>query len=110
MKYEYNGNLTYEERISLVSREITKYYPFITKSESILIATLEPPINNEINDVIKFRRLYTILFVKRDNNVFDIVLKDILKLDKNNEIIKNGIIKLLEYKNNNVFPDVKDIF
>ena len=31
MKYDYNGNLTYEERVALISHEITEYYPFITK-------------------------------------------------------------------------------
>ena len=110
MKYEYNGNLTYEERIARISYDIINYYPFITKSESILIATLEPPIDSEVNDIIKFRRLYNILSIKRDNITFDIILNDMLKLDKNNKIICNGIIKLLEYKNANLFPSVKDIF
>ncbi len=110
MKYDYNGNLTYEERIALISHEITEYYPFITKSESILIATLEQPIDTNVTDIIKFRRLYNILSIKKDSNTFDIIINDMLKLDKNNEIISNGIIKLLEYKNTNIFPTVNEIF
>ena len=105
MEYDYNGNLTYEERIAKVSKEITNYYSFISKSESILVASLEHPIDDKIDDLFKFRRLYNILTIRRDNNTFDIVLNDMLKLDK-----KNGIIKLLEYKKNNiVFPNIKEI-
>ena len=110
MRYEYNGNLIYEERVALVSKEIMNNYPFINKSEAILISTMEEPITSSVTDIIKFRRLYNILIVKQDTNTFDIILNDMLKLDKNNKIIQNGILKLLEYRNNNIFPSIEEIF
>ncbi len=110
MEYKYNGNLLYEDRIAQISKELMNEYNFITKSEAMLISTLESPISTDVDDLIKFRRLYNIIYIKRDKYTFDIIIKDILKLDRTNEIISNGIIRLLEYKDNNIFPDVKDIF
>lgn len=107
MKYNYNGNLTYEERIADVSKDIIDEYPYISKSQSYLVAALEPPITTDINDAIKFRRLFNILFVTHNKEIFN----EILLLDRNISIINNGIDLLIDYFNGEKeFPNYSDIF
>ncbi len=110
MNYEYNGNLTYEERLFKVSKDIHKSYPNITLEESYLIATLEPPIN-EVTDEVKFRRLVNILFVKKDEKTIKKVFNEILLLNTNIDIINNGIYLLSKYYSGiGKFPEYSDIF
>lgn len=111
MKYNYNGNLTNQERINEVALDIINYNPDITMKEALVIATLEPPITTEVDDSIKFRRLFNILFIKRDYKNFIKTIAEINKLDKNNVTIQNALIKLSEYANNKTnFPYYNEIF
>ena len=108
MKYNYNGNLTFEERIEEVSIDIIKKYNNISIEDAMVIASLEGPITTCVTDEIKFKRLYNIIFVI--NSMYDEVYKDILKLDISNEVIKSGIIRLNEFKEKGAFPIYTELF
>lgn len=84
MTYEYNGHLTFEERIEEISKQIEKEYS-IDKDLALKIATLEDPITTD--DIINAK-------YKRYSNI--------LKLCSNNEIVKNKVIS-------DIFKDYKDI-
>ena len=106
---DYNGNLTYEERIAQVVLEIQNSYSFITKSEAILVAALEQPITDYNNDINLVKRLYYIMHI--NHNYDNIIYKDILNINSNNDIVMSAKIKLGEYINGNTkFPTYKEIF
>ena len=78
MDFKYNGNLTFDERVNQVAKEITDYYKDIKKSEALMIASLEDPITTDITPIIKFKRLYNIMFImQQDKNIFNKVYKDL---------------------------------
>ena len=78
MNYEYNGHLTEEERIKQVSKEITSYYKEISLPKAKLIAELESPITEEVTEIIKFKRLYNILFIiQKDKILFNKIFIDL---------------------------------
>ena len=109
MKCDYNGNLEYEERIAIVSKEITDYYPFISKSESILIASLCPIISTDNYIINLIKRLYYIMYV---NHKYDeIIYKDILSIDNDEEVVKNIKIVMNRYINKKQeYPKYYEIF
>lgn len=80
MKYEYNGNLLEEERISLVSQELKKAYPFLSLSEAEEVAMLEGPITGSKSFDMEFKRLYNIILVMQDKGQANVVYKDLLQL------------------------------
>ena len=100
MKFNYNGNLTFEERIEEVSLDIINSYPNISIKDAMVIASLEGPITTIVTEDIKFKRLYNIMFVR--NDMYDEIYKEILKLDNKNEIVRTGLIKLSELSSNNL--------
>lgn len=78
MKFEYNGNLEEYERVNVVANEIIEIYPNINLDYAMVIASLEEPITMVPNAIIKFKRLYNILFVMQNNSdIFKLVLNDI---------------------------------
>ena len=78
MELDYNGNLTYQERINKVSKEITSYYKEINEKDATLIASLEDPITTQPTLVIKFMRLFNILFVIQNNkSLFNKIYNDL---------------------------------
>lgn len=93
MKYEYNGNLTYEERIALVSNEIMNNYSYVSKGEAYIISSLEPPITSKVDDIIKFRRLSNIYYITKNDGI----INDLLQLDREIPSINNGINYILDY-------------
>ena len=106
---DYNGNLEYEERIAKVVKEIQDNYNFITKGEAILVASLEPIINDFNNDISLAKRLYYIMRV--NHNYDNIIYKDILNINSNNDIIISFKIAIEEYiKGNRKFPEYNEIF
>lgn len=106
MKYEYNGNLTYEERIALVSNEIMNNYSYVSKGAAYIISSLEPPITSSVDDNIKFRRLSNIFYITKNSDIID----DLLKLDRSIPSINNGINYILDYafgnRKNLVYSDI----
>ena len=106
MKYKYNGNLTYEERIASVSNDIMSNYSYVTKGAAYIISSLEPPITTKVDDVIKFRRLSNIYYITKNNDVID----ELLKLDRSIPSINNGINYILDYalgkRNELIYSDI----
>ena len=98
MNYEYNGHLTEEERKNKVSKEITSYYKEINEKEENLIASLEEPITTPPTSVIKFMRLFNILFVIQNNKVlFNKIYND---LENTFKIYLSSNINDYKIKNN----------
>ena len=105
---DYNGNLEYEERIAQVVKEIQDSYSFITKAEAILVASLEPIINDN-NDINLAKRFYYIMRV--NHNYDNIIYNDILKINSDNELIINFKLKITDYVKGDIkFPDYNEIF
>ena len=82
MRYEYNGNLTEEDRIKKVSGEIVDKYPNITKEEAENIAMLEGRISTKKDLEMQFNRL---------SNIILILDKDILRSRE----VYNDLIELI---------------
>lgn len=81
MKFEYNGNLDYMDRVKLVSNEIIEEYPEIGIDEAKMAAILEDVITTKPTNEIKFKRLYNILFATQYNKtIFNHVLVDIKQI------------------------------
>ena len=89
MKYEYNGNLLEDERVDLVSKEITSKYSEINLDEARQIAMLEGRISTNPNLEIVFTRLYNIMLIMSYNKEFvkkvynDLI--NVLKVNSNDE-------------------------
>ncbi len=107
MNYEYNGHLTEEERVKQVAKEINSYYKEISIPQAKLIAELESPITEEINEIIKFKRLYNILLIiQKNEKLFNKVFIDLKKtykkylLSKKEDYVIDKIMEeLLKYVN-----------
>lgn len=84
MTYEYNGYLTFEERIEEISKQIQKEYS-IDKDLALKIAALEEPITTDDTNDAKFKRY-----------------SNILKLCINDEITRKKVIS-------DIFKDYKKI-
>ena len=74
MKYEYNGNLLFEDRLDAVAKDILLEYPTIPFNIAKYIAAMEIPITTEVTDEMRFRRLYNILYVCRNKKEIKVKL------------------------------------
>lgn len=111
MKYEYNGNLTEEERINLVANEIINEYPVIDIEAAKVAAMFEGKISKNITANDKLNRLYNIMLVNQNNKIINAkIFKDYLAIIKDN---KNGVSdkyidivdKIINYfSNDTIFP------
>ncbi len=109
MEYRYNGNLSIEERIYDVCNDIRSEYSGIPLDKLRKIAVLEGPIIDEVNNKMKFKRLYNMLLVISNDislsNTYDKVVSDLLHIfsSMDDEEIDNelGIVNnILRFKNN----------
>ena len=116
MRLEYNTNLSFEDRVLLVSKEILDEYPLIEKEKAIEAASLISPIDDKITNDDKFERYYFILkTIDRENEEFSHVFNDAfnvyeagLEKEINNNIM-NDIIEYASY-NTNIFPEITDYY
>lgn len=99
MNYNYNGHLTFEERINEVSNEIIRVY-HIDKETALKLAAMEEVISSSNIIDIKYKRLSNILKYVKDENIKSKVVKDILNEYKNekekNTRLDNFISNLVE--------------
>ncbi|MBR3116675.1 MAG: hypothetical protein IKF36_02230 [Bacilli bacterium] len=96
MNYDYNANLSYEERIGLITRDIMKEYP-INKELAMKIATIEEPIDTDNKEDAMYKRLSNILFfVQNDKVIKNMVIEDMLD---NYKSIKGKYEKIDQYIN-----------
>lgn len=120
MKFEYNGHLEENKRIIKVANEIITYYSEIDFDTAKIIASLEEPITTLSNDIMRFKRLYNILFVTQNNRkIFSKVFIDIKKLYvdsiskiKTNYLISSMMDELIKYINyeRNDFPIISEFY
>ena len=102
MNFNYNGNLSIEQRVEDASKDIMLRYPEITKENAKRIALLEGPISTKITDEMIFRRLYNIMVVYFNNKPLQYKIfcdmKDIYIIDKNPKI-DSLMDRLIDYIN-----------
>ena len=77
MKFEYNADLTYEERVIQTSKEILDTYPGISKTEAIFAAGHTSSVDDRVTNDNRFERYYYILrTIGKNNAEFKKVLND----------------------------------
>ena len=80
MTFDYNGHLTFEERVALITKELIEYG--IDKDTALKIASIEEPITtNNIEDA-RYKRYSNILKINKNKDIEDKVIKDIYKYYK----------------------------
>lgn len=106
MKFEYNGNLSEEDRIHNVIRDIVCKYPEISTDQAREIALLEGRISEDYNVQMNFNRLYNIMLVlNQDINLVKKVYLDLVSLltnnrdDKRIEYYYNVTLEISKYLN-----------
>lgn len=107
MNLDYNGHLTFEERVALITKELVDYG--IGKDTALKIASIEEPITtNDIEDA-RYKRYSNILKINKNKDIEDKVIKDIFKYyKKGNKKIDKYIDDLSIYvKYNTELPEYK---
>ena len=61
MRYEYDSDLTFVERVAKIAKEIHRCYNRISYDDCKKIAGITNPINNYVTNDDKFDRLYKIM-------------------------------------------------
>lgn len=101
MKFEYNKNLTYNDRVSLVAKEIRDEYPLISDHDAALAASFATPVDDKATNDEKFDRYYFIMkVIGKNNDEFSHVFNDAFDLYRdglNSEIYKNAMFSIIEY-------------
>lgn len=101
MKYEYNSNLDFENRIVEVAYEIKNEYPSIVIDDAIKAASLSTPIEDKVSNDDKFNRLYNILLtIDKEHEEFPHVFNDAFNLYQDglkNELYNNVMKEIIKY-------------
>lgn len=107
MNLDYNGHLTFEERVSLITKELVEYG--MDKETALKIASIEEPITTEDKEDARYKRLSNILRITNDNNIKDKVIKDMYKYHKkgNKKIDKFMEDLSISIKYNTDLPEYK---
>jgi len=113
MKFESTDVLEFDEALEIVSKEIEKEYPLISKEDIEKAAALTSYVDDKITNDEKFLRYYYLLkIIGINHDEFYHVFNDLFNLyelgleDKNNiEVMK----KIIEYVNGTTdsFPNIK---
>lgn len=104
MKFEYNGHLTFEERVEEVSKDIISKYKEIDIETAKKAAALESPITTNVNDEIVIRRLYNLALLNKDNEVIkNKIVYDMLDYYKDKIGENEKIDELLKALTENIF-------
>ena len=116
MKYEYNANLEFPERVALVSEEIKSAYPLLPDDVVKKAAAISLPINDTVTNDDKFDRLYRILYViHSDYDEYSHVFNDLYAIFEDG-LENNTYIKivggLVDYYNGlrDTFPELTEYY
>ncbi len=110
MRYEYDSDLPFIERVTKVANEIHKCFDRIDIKDCNKIAAITNPINNTVSNNDRFDRLYKImLIIGKDHPDFDHVFNDCYSVYEKgslSESNKNMMFELIKYLNNerDTFP------
>lgn len=104
MKFEYNSDCTFEERVELVTKEIMEEYPNISLECAQNAAVIDDPIDDKINNNHIFKRYYNVLLtLDKKDPIFNQVCNDLLRIYQSG-ISDNKLIclmdELMKYVNN----------
>lgn len=121
MEYEYNGYMTFEERIANVTKDIIKKYPSIEKKVAINVARVESPIIDPKNEKIEFNRLYQILYrIEKETDLYRTILNDIKKVYSkiikkegyNNSLEDRLMNEIINFENKirSDFPKITEVY
>ena len=80
MNYDYNGNLTFEERVGIITKDLMNYG--LDKDEALKIASIEEPINDSDKYEPEYKRLYNILRLSKDDKIKKKVISDMFNIYK----------------------------
>lgn len=116
MKFKYNSDCTFKERVELVSKEIVDEYPKISIDDAKKIAAFDNPIDDKLTLDDKFYRYYMMLLVIQKNHpeyirvlndAFDIYNKG-LQDDKLNKLM----FEIIKYNNGERpdFPIISELY
>ena len=103
MRFEYNSDLDFDERVEFVFHEIKDAYPEI---EDFLIRDISEntlPIDDKVSNDDKFDRYYLILrIIGRDHPSFSQVFNDLYNVYEDglhNKVYLNVMPKIIDYAN-----------
>ena len=112
MRFEYNADLEFDERVEFVAKEVMDAYPFITYENACFVGTHAIPVDDKVTNDEKFNRYYFLLrTLDRSNIKFYYVFNDlneIYKMGLVNEVYKNTMVAIIAYANNEIkdFPEL----
>ena len=83
MRFEYNTDLNFEERVALVRREIQDEYPLINDRDATVAAALAVPVDDKLTNDDKFDRYYFIMHtIRRGDDEFPHVFNEVTSYNK----------------------------
>lgn len=116
MRFEYNSNLLFSDRLKLVTQEILDEYPLISKDYALIAASLSSTVDDRSTNDDKFDRYYYLLkIIGRDNEEFPHVFNDLFNLYQQgfNKNINNLLtLSIIDYATGNreKFPELFEYY
>lgn len=114
MRFEYNSNLEFGERVKLVAKEIVDEYPLIGFDEATYAAVHAVPIDDKCTNDDKFDRYYFIMrAIGKNHDEFAHVFNDSYNLYREGfqkDIYNKVMVEIIDYvsSNSNFFPELSD--
>ena len=114
MNFSYNGHLDFYERVDLVTKEICKEYPLISKRDASIAAAQAIMIDDYVTNDEKFDRYYYIMqTIGRNHEEFFHVFNDAFKIYEqglNNVLFIDVMPKIFHYANGerDTFPSFNE--
>ena len=112
MRFEYNTNLLFDERIELVAKEIVDVYPDIDIDDALVAAAHAVPVDDKLTNDDRFDRYFFILkTIGRKHRAFYKVFNDAYALYQaglEKESYKKAMLEMISYANcdTDILPDL----
>jgi hypothetical protein len=112
MRFEYNTDLNFEERVALVRREIQDEYPLINDRDATVAAALAVPVDDKLTNDDKFDRYYFIMHtIRRGDEEFPHVFNDAFNLYQEGlekEKYRDAMTEIMNYMigDRDTFPEL----
>lgn len=103
MKFKYNSDCSFDERIEIESQEIINEYPEISIDDAKKIAALDNPVDDKITNDDKYIRYYYImLIIKKGHPAYFKVFEDMYNIYNNginDEKLIDIMYEIIRYNN-----------